>query len=86
MKLSDIMSAADLTIYPKIALVLFLFAFFLVVLRIFWPGARAQFAQAAVLPLDDVNDRFAGARSSNDHLATGRASSPARTAATPTEG
>ena len=76
MKLSDIMSAADLTIYPRIALVLFLFAFLLVVVRIFWPGARAQFAHDAALPLDDVNDRFA----------TGRASSPARSAATPTEG
>lgn len=86
MKLSDIMSAADLTIYPKVALVLFLFAFLLVVVRIYWPGARAQFAQAAALPLDDVNDRFSGDRLAGDHLATGRAPGPSRSAATATEG
>lgn len=76
MKLSDIMSAANLTLYPRIALVLFLLAFLLVVVRIYWPGARAQFAHAASLPLDDVNDRFA----------TGRAPSPDRSTATATEG
>ncbi|HEY0971652.1 MAG TPA: CcoQ/FixQ family Cbb3-type cytochrome c oxidase assembly chaperone [Gemmatimonadales bacterium] len=75
MKLSDIMSAANLTLYPRIALVLFLFAFLLVVVRIYWPGARAQFAREAALPLDDVNDRFA----------TGRAQRPDRPAATHAE-
>lgn len=59
MKLSDIMSGANLTLYPKVALVLFLLAFVVVLVRTFNPGARAEQARAAGLPLDDVNDRFA---------------------------
>jgi hypothetical protein len=66
MKLSDVVSAAGLTIYPKIALVLFLLAFAIVVVRILLPGRRAQWARHAALPLEDVNDRFDTAR------ATGR--------------
>ena len=61
MKLSDIMSAAGLTIYPRIALILFLLAFLIVVVRLLLPGHRAQWEHTAALPLDDVNDRFAGA-------------------------
>lgn len=59
MKLSDIMSAAGLTIYPRIALILFLLAFLIVVVRLLLPGRRAQWEHTAALPLDDVNDRFA---------------------------
>jgi hypothetical protein len=61
MKLSDIMSAADLTLYPKIALVLFLVAFAIVVVRLLLPGRRGVWERRAALPLDDVNDRFASA-------------------------
>ena len=59
MKLSDIMSAADLTLYPQIALVLFLLAFVIVLARLLLPGRRAVWERRAALPLDDVNDRFA---------------------------
>lgn len=58
MKMSDIMSAANLTFYPKVALVLFLLAFVLVVVRTWAPSSRAEMAHGATLPLDDVNDRF----------------------------
>ena len=61
MKLSDIMSAANLTIYPRVALILFLLAFIIVVVRLLMPGHRAQWEHTASLPLDDVNDRFVGA-------------------------
>jgi hypothetical protein len=59
MKLSDIMSAADLTIYPRVALILFLFAFLVVVVRLLLSGSPTTWAHDAALPLDDVNDRFA---------------------------
>lgn len=58
MKLSDIMSAADLTIYPRIALILFLLAFTVVVVRLILPGNASTWAHDAALPLEDVNDRF----------------------------
>ena len=58
MKLSDVMSAANLTLYPKIALVLFLLAFAIVVVRLLWPGQSARWRRDAALPLEDVNDRF----------------------------
>lgn len=69
MKLSDIMSAAGLTLYPRIALVLFLLAFLIVIVRLLLPGRRAQWERTAALPLDDVNDRFAGAgREDRSHV------------------
>jgi cbb3-type cytochrome oxidase subunit 3 len=57
-KLSDVVSAAGLSIYAEIALVLFLGAFLSVVLRLYWPGRdRAgrdrSLDAAARLPLDD---------------------------------
>lgn len=58
MKLSDIVSAADLTLYPQIALVLFLVAFAIVLARLLWPGRKDVWQRRARLPLDDVNDRF----------------------------
>lgn len=58
MKLSDIMSAANLTIYPRIALILFLLAFIVVVARLFLSKDSAKWKHDASLPLDDVNDRF----------------------------
>ena len=73
MKLSDVVSAAGLTLYPKIALVLFLLAFAIVVVRILLPGRRAQWARHAALPLEDVNDRFDAARADAARAATSRA-------------
>ena len=66
MKLSDIVSGAHLTLYPTIALLLFLFAFLIVLVRTFRPAARAEQAHAAALPLEDANDRFAGPRAGSD--------------------
>ena len=59
MKLSDIMSAANLTVYPRIALILFLLAFIVVVARLLLFGNPAKWKHDAALPLDDINDRFA---------------------------
>lgn len=66
MKLSDIMSAADLTIYPRIALILFLVAFIGVVARLSLSGNSAAWAHDAALPLEDVNDRFTNSSRKDD--------------------
>lgn len=62
MKLSDIVSGAGLTFYPKVALVLFLFAFAIVLVRVLLPARAGELEHVAALPLDDVNDRFAAPR------------------------
>ena len=53
MKLSDVMSAAGLSVYAVVALVLFLGAFVAITLRTLAPGAAAQHAADARLPLTD---------------------------------
>ena len=53
MKLSDIVSAAGLSWYAEVALVLFMAAFVLVVWRVFAPSLKAKYDRAARLPLDD---------------------------------
>ncbi len=53
MKLSDIMSAADLAIYAEVGLVLFLVAFIGVVIRVLWPGAENNYEKALMIPLSD---------------------------------
>jgi cbb3-type cytochrome oxidase subunit 3 len=53
MKLSDIMSAAGLSRYAEVALVLFILAFLLVLWRIFRPSAKSKYDLAARMPLDD---------------------------------
>ena len=53
MKLSDIMSAAGLSRYAEVALVLFMLAFVLVLWRVFKPSAKAKYDRAARMPLDD---------------------------------
>lgn len=52
-RLSDIMGASGLSGYAIVALVLFLFAFVLVVLSITLPGRRASLERASRLPFDD---------------------------------
>jgi cbb3-type cytochrome oxidase subunit 3 len=54
MKLSDIMSALELSIYAEVALVIFIGVFLGVVLHI-WRD-REQFQQARLLPLSDERD------------------------------
>ena len=70
MKLSDIMSAAELTLYPMIALILFLAVFLAVAVRLMLPGREAQWERDAALPLEDVNDRFVTAGVARDGVAT----------------
>jgi cbb3-type cytochrome oxidase subunit 3 len=53
MKLSDIMSAADLAIYAEVGLVLFLAAFLGVVIRVLWPGREDNYEKALMIPLSD---------------------------------
>lgn len=53
MKLSDIMGAANLSVYAEIALILFILAFVGVVITTFAPGRRQTFDAASRMPLDD---------------------------------
>ncbi len=53
MKLSDVMSAAGLSGYAIVALLLFVIAFLAIVVRTFAPGSAARHARDARLPLDD---------------------------------
>jgi cbb3-type cytochrome oxidase subunit 3 len=53
MTLTDLMSGAGLSAYAEVALVLFLLAFAVIVLRLFAPGRRREMDRAARLPLDD---------------------------------
>jgi cbb3-type cytochrome oxidase subunit 3 len=53
MKLGDIMAGAGLAAYAEIALILFFFAFLLVVVATFWPKLGRGFEAASRMPLDD---------------------------------
>ena len=53
MKLSDIMSYADLSEYAQVALVLFFGVFVAITLRTFAPSRSRELDQVARLPLDD---------------------------------
>lgn len=53
MSLTEIMSAAGLSRYAEIALVLFFLAFIAIVWRIYMPSRKRDFDRAATLPLDD---------------------------------
>jgi len=53
MSLTEIMSNAGLSRYAEVALLLFFFAFIVIVWRIFRPARRRWFEQQARLPLDD---------------------------------
>ena len=59
MRMSDIVSNAGLAFYPQVALVLFLVAFAIVLVRTFLPAAQPLWERAGRLPLDDPNDAFA---------------------------
>jgi cbb3-type cytochrome oxidase subunit 3 len=51
--LGDVMGASGLSGYAIVALLLFLFAFVLVVYAIFTPSRRASDERASLLPFDD---------------------------------
>lgn len=53
MSLTEIMSAAGLSGYAEVALVLFFLAFLIIVWRIFMPSRKREFDRAASLPLDE---------------------------------
>lgn len=51
MKLSDVMSAANLAMYAEVGLCLFLLVFLAVVVRTFRRGSQAEFDELRRLPL-----------------------------------
>jgi cbb3-type cytochrome oxidase subunit 3 len=53
MKLSDIMSYAQLSFYTEVALVLFLGVFIAISIRTFMPSRQAELDLASRLPLED---------------------------------
>lgn len=53
MKLSDVMSYAQLSVYTEIALVLFLGVFIAITIRTFLPSRRREHELAARMPLED---------------------------------
>lgn len=53
MKLSDIMSYAQLSFYTEVALVLFFGVFIAVSIRTFMPSRRGEMDAASRLPLED---------------------------------
>ncbi len=53
MKLSDIMSYADLSNYAEVALVLFLGAFVAITIRTFLPSRGRELHEASLLPLEE---------------------------------
>ncbi|MEO7361533.1 MAG: CcoQ/FixQ family Cbb3-type cytochrome c oxidase assembly chaperone [Gemmatimonadaceae bacterium] len=54
MKLSDIMSNAGLSGYAEVALVLFVLAFVVIVIRTFLPSRQRELDAIARLPLEDA--------------------------------
>ncbi len=53
MKLSDIMSYAQLSIYTEVALVIFLGVFVAISIRTFMPSRQSELEAASRLPLED---------------------------------
>ncbi len=53
MKLSDIMSYAQLSVYTEIALVLFLGVFIAISIRTFMPSRSRELEAASRIPLED---------------------------------
>lgn len=53
MRMTDVISALGLTIFPIVALVLFLAAFVAVLLQVTSKARRSEFDRAASLPLAD---------------------------------
>jgi cbb3-type cytochrome oxidase subunit 3 len=53
MSLTDIMSGAGLSHYAEVGLVLFMFAFVVIILWTFRPSKKASYDKAAQMPLDD---------------------------------
>ncbi len=56
MRLTDIMSGLHLSIYPQIALVIFVAIFTGVLIRVFSKSRKNEFERAANLPLNEDGD------------------------------
>jgi cbb3-type cytochrome oxidase subunit 3 len=57
MKLSDVMSHANLAVFAEVAMVIFMAAFVGIVIWLFWPSRRDALEQHRSMPLDDGVDR-----------------------------
>lgn len=64
MKLSDVMSAANLAIYAEVALVIFFAVFLLIAWRVL--RGRKEWQRARYLPLDDEPPRGREENDGND--------------------
>lgn len=53
MRLTDVVSNADLAVWPQVAMVIFLGVFVLVVIRTMTTGRRSEMQRRAALALDD---------------------------------
>lgn len=64
MKLSDAMSAAELSAYAEVGLLIFLGVFIAVAIRVLWPGQSAHYERVGRIPLDDepVEARIPGSK------------------------
>jgi cbb3-type cytochrome oxidase subunit 3 len=58
MSLTELMSNAGLSRYAEVALLLFFFAFVVIVWRVFSPSRRQSLERQARLPLDDDHASF----------------------------
>jgi cbb3-type cytochrome oxidase subunit 3 len=56
MSLTEIMSNAGLSRYAEMALLLFVFAFLVILFRVFRPSNREKLEQKARMPLKDDQD------------------------------
>jgi cbb3-type cytochrome oxidase subunit 3 len=56
MSLTEIMSNAGLARYAELALVLFVFAFIVILVRVYWPSNREKLEKQARMPLKDDQD------------------------------
>ena len=54
MRLSEIMSQMDLSVYPQLALILFFVVFAGVAVRVFSKKRAKEYEKAAQLPLDEA--------------------------------
>lgn len=55
MRLSDIMGSLDLSIYPQVAMVIFVAVFAAVMVRLFGRSRSGELNRAAALPLEETN-------------------------------
>ncbi len=60
MRLTDIMSGLNLSIYPQIALVIFVAVFTGMLIRVFSRSRSSEFERAANLPLHEDGDIASG--------------------------